>query len=368
MTLRAPFPWFGGKRRVAHLVWERFGDVPNFVEPFAGSLAVLLGRPHEPRCETVNDLDCYVANFWRCMEFAPELLAKCCDWPVNEADLHARHRWLVNQAEFRERMKSDPAFYDPKIAGWWAWGISQWIGSGWCSDSAAESSWAKRPRLGKCGTGVARRTPAKRPLLANNGGTGVHQKLPRLDRGGTGVDNRNPSRQMPDQHGDGGAFGKGVTASGLEDRGGLLPWFNALSARLRRVRVCCGDWTRILGPSPTIHIGTTAVFLDPPYADSAGRAANLYGVDSLTVAHAVREWALANGDNPGLRVALCGYEGEHAMPSAWECVPWKAQGGYAGAANGAGKDNCHRERIWFSPHCLKPAVVTDHQQTIEGVA
>ena len=47
MPLKAPFPWFGGKRRVAHIVWDRFGCVPNYVEPFAGSLAVLLGRPHE---------------------------------------------------------------------------------------------------------------------------------------------------------------------------------------------------------------------------------------------------------------------------------------------------------------------------------
>ena len=41
--LRAPFPWFGGKSRVAPLVWDRFGDVPNYVEPFFGSGAVLLG-------------------------------------------------------------------------------------------------------------------------------------------------------------------------------------------------------------------------------------------------------------------------------------------------------------------------------------
>ncbi|KKM69533.1 hypothetical protein LCGC14_1449830, partial [marine sediment metagenome] len=45
LGLKAPFPWFGGKRRVADKVWERFGDVPNYVEPFAGSLAVLLERP-----------------------------------------------------------------------------------------------------------------------------------------------------------------------------------------------------------------------------------------------------------------------------------------------------------------------------------
>jgi site-specific DNA-adenine methylase len=38
------------------------------------------------------------------------------------------------------------------------------------------------------------------------------------------------------------------------------------TARLRRVRVCCGDWTRVLGRSATECIGVTGVFLDPPYA------------------------------------------------------------------------------------------------------
>lgn len=28
---RTPFPWFGGKSRVAHLVWPRFGDLPNYL-------------------------------------------------------------------------------------------------------------------------------------------------------------------------------------------------------------------------------------------------------------------------------------------------------------------------------------------------
>lgn len=52
--LKAPFPWFGGKSRAADLVWSRFGDVQNYVEPFAGSLAVLLARPSQPRDETVR--------------------------------------------------------------------------------------------------------------------------------------------------------------------------------------------------------------------------------------------------------------------------------------------------------------------------
>lgn len=31
MTLKAPFPWFGGKASIAPLVWERFGVVSNYV-------------------------------------------------------------------------------------------------------------------------------------------------------------------------------------------------------------------------------------------------------------------------------------------------------------------------------------------------
>jgi DNA adenine methylase len=102
VTLRAPFPWFGGKSRVAPLVWERFGDVRNYVEPFAGSLAVLLGRPSAARVETVNDANAYLANFWRALageNADPDAVAFYADQPVNEADLHARHRWLVESAK-----------------------------------------------------------------------------------------------------------------------------------------------------------------------------------------------------------------------------------------------------------------------------
>lgn len=70
--LQAAFPWFGGKRRVAAEVWSRFGQVTNYVEPFFGSGAVLLGRPWPfSGTETVNDLDGYVANFWRAISHEP---------------------------------------------------------------------------------------------------------------------------------------------------------------------------------------------------------------------------------------------------------------------------------------------------------
>jgi hypothetical protein len=107
-----------------------------------------------------------------------------------------------------------------------------------------------------------------------------------------------------------------------------------------------------MGESVTTKHGLTAVLLDPPYADTANRDNRLYRVDSETVAHAVREWAISNGDNPLLRIALCGYEGEHAMPPSWECYSWNAGHGYGGQADERTL-NGRRERIWFSPHCIR---------------
>ncbi len=143
---------------------------------------------------------------------------------------------------------------------------------------------------------------------------------------------------------------KGINAERGAD---IDDYFEALSSRLRRVRVCCGDWSRVLGDSVTVKHGMTAVFLDPPYGGEVERNGTLYAEDSLTVAAQVCEWAIANGENPLLRIALCGYEGEHAMPGDWECVPWKASGGYGSQATGTARENSHRERVWFSPACVR---------------
>jgi DNA adenine methylase len=308
--LKAPFPYFGGKSKVAHLVWERFGNVQNLVEPFFGSGAVLLGRPREHYpygIETINDLDCMVSNFWRALQNDPDAVAEAADWPVNEADQHARHLWLVSQEQFRENMKTDPEFYDAKIAGWWVWGQCIWIGSGWCS--------AQLPHLG-------------------DAGRGVNRQLPHLGDAGTGaalcLEESSPT-------------------SGTRDA--LFAYMNELADRLRRVRVCCGDWSRVCGPTPTVKLGTTGVFLDPPYLD--GRTENIYSCDSLTVAHGVREWAIAQGDDPRIRIALCGYEGEHAMPDSWTCVEWKTRGGYGSQGENQARENASKERIYFSPHCIR---------------
>jgi site-specific DNA-adenine methylase len=378
--LKAPFPWFGGKSRVADIVWQRFGDVPNYVEPFAGSLAVLLGRPHDPKVETVNDLDCYLANFWRALSVDPHGVAAAADWPVNEADLSARHQWLVDQAGFRERMKTDPEFYDAKVAGWWVWGICSWIGSGWCDANkyrggddgldAGQGVNRKLPHLGNAGIGVNRQLPhlgnagrgVNRQLPHLGAGRGVNRKLPHLGNAGRGVNRQLPhlgnagigvNRQLPHL----GDAGRGVNRQlpHLGDAGRgvnpLFDYFDRLAERLRRVRVCCGDWSRVLSPAVTEKHGVTGVFLDPPYTD--GNMDYSVGGVGGDVSAAVREWAIENGDNPKLRIALCGYDGEHAMPESWECVAWKANGGYGSRAAGQALENSKRERIWFSPHCLR---------------
>ena len=71
------------------------------------------------------------------------------------------------------------------------------------------------------------------------------------------------------------------------------------------------------------------------------------------MAHDVREWALAQGDNPLMRIALCGYDGEHEMPASWSEYAWSAGDGFGGQAKERTGNN-DRERIWFSPHCLGP--------------
>lgn len=316
MSLQAPFPWFGGKSRVADLVWSRFGSVDNYVEPFAGSLAVLLGRPKPGTIETVNDLDGLLANFWRSVKLSPQETAQWADHPVNENDLHARHVWLLKRLpSLAAQLDADPDYHDAKVAGWWVWGLCCWIGSGWCSGNGPW--WPDEHGL----------------LVKGDAGQGVKRQRPHLGDAGRGV-----NRQLPHL----GDAGKGVHG-----------WFAALSARLAGVRVASGDWSRVCGPSVTHKHGLTGVFLDPPYADTAERADDLYRTDCLSVAHDVRKWAIDNGGNLKMRIALCGYEGEHVMPDDWECVAWKAKGGYGGQAKDGDNDNARRERIWFSPHCLR---------------
>lgn len=67
---------------------------------------------------------------------------------------------------------------------------------------------------------------------------------------------------------------------------------------------------------------------------------------------AVREWAVAHGGDPRYRIALCGYESEHAMPEDWAVLRWKTPGGFGSQGSGRAMENASRETVWFSSFTL----------------
>ena len=185
--------------------------------------------------------------------------------------------------------------------------------------------------------------------------------------------------------------GQGVNHAGLREPGvdahdefhpmtmpELRRWFAWLSARLRHVRILNGDWRRAVtaGASQTLPVrmgGHAGIFLDPPYADTAGRADGLYAVDDLSVAHDVRRWCVDNGDNPKLRIVLAGFDGEHGTgltDAGWREIEWFKAGFLTGGMGNTGQgDNTHqqaRERLWLSPHCLVAVDATDTQLDLFG--
>ena len=166
------------------------------------------------------------------------------------------------QTASRARMTADPEFFDIKIAGWWVWGLCAWIGSGWCALDSVVSN---------AGRGVHRKLPH-----VGDAGMGVHRQLPHVSNAGMGV-----HRQLPHV----GDAGMGVHRQLMQE----------LAKRLRRVRVACGDWSRVCTPSVTFRHGPTGVFLDPPYG--AGRLDYSGGGNADTgLAESVRAWAVENGE------------------------------------------------------------------------
>jgi hypothetical protein len=349
---KAPFPFFGGKSKAAPTVWSLLGDVDHYCEPFAGSLAVLLGRPHPANrpyhSETVNDLDGLIVNAWRAIQMYPDEVARHASWPVMEADKTARQiafqRWR-NEKNL-DLLAGDPFFCDPMIAGWWIWGVSVQIG-------AVKGPWTADPVTGRI-TKQAR-GPVREP--------GVYRDLPHVSDNGQGV--ASPGLREP-----------GVLsphAMDADNPDGFHPvtmpeltrWMHYLSARLRHVRVLNGDWSRLVTKGTTNNLavrkkgGVAGVFLDPPYSDSE-RKAGLYHEDGGTVAVDVLEWCKQlDTANPKWRVVLAGYDGEHNELAnlGWTCHEWYVKGWLTGGmanVRGSGHSQQSRERLWASPQCLSP--------------
>lgn len=321
--LTAPFPYFGGKSRAVEAVWGAFGEVDCYVEPFAGSAAMLLGAPDGKRVETLNDKDGFVANFWRAVSVDADAVADAADWPCNEADLFARHSWLIRQRDsLLDALHADPDYFDAKIAGWWCWGACNWIGSGWCS---GDGPWVHD----------GERIVNARELPHLSAGRGINRQLPHLGNAGQGI-----NRKLPHL----GDAGQGARSAYIRE------WFALLQARLRDVRVTCGDWTRVVSDSVTTRHGLTGVFLDPPYTKGAMDYAA--GGVGGALADEVRAWCLHNGHDRKLRIVLCGHEGEHdaLLAAGWHIREWTARKGYALTDEAIA--NSSSETLWCSPHCV----------------
>ena len=300
---------------MAWVVWRYLGNVERYIEPFCGSAAVLLARPvwHEwwRKSEIINDADGYVVNAWRAIKYAPDEVVHYADWIVSEVDLAARNNWLIKRYDdLLVRLASDPDYYDPKIAGWWIWGATIWLASGWCAKERVIADYGKN--------GVA----IKMPNVLTR--TGINRCIP-VSRGGVSEDRHRFIREM----------------------------LHALSDRLREVRVVSGDWRRVLGDWIFQCVGPVGVFLDPPYRTDECKK-GLYKVEN-NIWDDVVEWAIANGNNPRLRIALCGYDG-FMMPEGWRAYYWVRDVGYSTLARREtmAQLNRKRETIWFSPHCLAP--------------
>ncbi|MFT4281206.1 DNA adenine methylase [Microbacterium sp.] len=73
--MKPPIQYFGAKGAIADRIVALMPDHAGYIEPFAGSLAVLLAKAPAPT-EIVNDLDHRLVTFWRVLRDRPEELIR----------------------------------------------------------------------------------------------------------------------------------------------------------------------------------------------------------------------------------------------------------------------------------------------------
>ena len=300
--MKAPFPYFGGKSKIADIVWQALGQPKSYIEPFAGSLAVLLARNnYNPKSyiETINDKDGFITNVWRSLQNNPDEVAKYCDYPVSHIELSARKIKLIENESYLVDGLKDVDWYDVRLAGYYIWCSSCWIGSGLTKISQI-------------------------PHLAG-GGKGVHKisQIPDC------VDNEKDVQDLYNTN--------------------IYTWFRQLSERLRYVRTFCGDWKRVGGGDWQDKRGDVGIFFDPPYGVN-DRDTKLYHHDSTDIAKEVFEWCKERGQKSTYKIVIAGYEEyEELINYGWTKEMWKAGGGYSNTGKNKNK-NRYRETLYFSPY------------------
>lgn len=75
--MKPPIAYYGAKVTIGGQIAALLPDHEHYVEPFGGSLAVLLAK-RPSRMETVNDLDGELMTFWRVLRDRPADLQRAC--------------------------------------------------------------------------------------------------------------------------------------------------------------------------------------------------------------------------------------------------------------------------------------------------
>lgn len=121
--VKPPFAYYGGKTTLAEKIADLLPPHEHYVEPFAGSLAVLLAK--EPsRIETVNDLDGDLVTFWRVLRDMPDELAQAAaHTPHSRAELlQASNLEELDDLERARRVwvrLTQSRSHSMQQSGWW---------------------------------------------------------------------------------------------------------------------------------------------------------------------------------------------------------------------------------------------------------
>ena len=292
---RQLFPYVGGKYLVAPEINRRFGEIDTRIDAFTGSSSWILASP-PVRYEIVNDLDGYVVNYLRAVKYAPEELARHLDFPRAELELIAYHHYTRDKLpELVARLGGDPDYYDPVLAARWAYVMAYKVVN---SSLLKSGGWSVRD------------------------GRLVYERSAGRVRGSVTSSLRVLDRLVKEHR--------------------VSEYVAALSKRLRGVQVYWNDFEVVVSKA-RYHLGVVGILLDPPYPRHLHNYD--YDTDTADVWQRAARWAVANGDNPKLRIAVCGYndaDSDALFPSGWARFSWNRSG------IGQYKD---RECIWFSPHC-----------------
>lgn len=105
--MKPPFAYYGGKTNIAADIVRLLPAHQHYVEPYAGSLAVLLAKPPS-RMETVNDLDGLIMTFWRVLRDRPDdLMRVCALTPHSRAEYRASAEGVVGNREAARLVRVD---------------------------------------------------------------------------------------------------------------------------------------------------------------------------------------------------------------------------------------------------------------------